>query len=266
MDWNLTENYGRTVTYPSSSSAYYTAVPVGNLGNKSSYVEIIDSTPFPTSEIWLFFRGETDYDYKSYVMDVAIGAAGSEVIVLPNLFFYTGYVLDGLYCLPFYVPEGSRVSVRGTTYSSGHEVYTNIMLWEQGSRYGQCDTLSVCKDYGSNIYVDYFGTTFTHANDDEWGSWQLLAPVTHFTSKAIMSPLYSNYPHDTIVQIGVGLPGYEQPVLSLMCNEDYYTMQQLNCPTPIFPISIKEGETVSIRCKGLTGYSGTFSGRVYILK
>jgi hypothetical protein len=174
-------------------------------------------------------------------------------------------MIDTLYCIPFYVEEGSRISMRATSFYA-YDLYVNVMLWKGGGSYLNHGTLSKCKAYGANIYVDNFGVYFTHSSDNEWGDWELIAPSTLFTSKAISLGTYSYRYGSSVIQLGTGLPGYEQPFMTIPRTDPSYLNMGLVSPMVLFPIVIGESEMISIRSKSVSSQSGAHFAVMHIYK
>lgn len=99
-----------------------TKVDCGSTANtKTSYVQVTSSTTADLAGIQMFpdcqFSTGTGVNVN-FMMDVAVGAAGSEVIVLPN-YTFTGFysTTSGLSIgaspyFPMQIPAGSRIAVR----------------------------------------------------------------------------------------------------------------------------------------------------------
>lgn len=91
--------------------------PGTTVSTKGSYVELTAST---NEDIKAFIictttNNNTANALAGYLMDVAIGGAGSEVIIVPDMFFYSGTAescTPNIINWPIQIPAGSRISVR----------------------------------------------------------------------------------------------------------------------------------------------------------
>lgn len=124
-----------------STSNYGTAVNPGATPNtKGAYAQITASTTADLAGFALFIdaQGTTSGTTGSvtWLIDIAVGASGSEVVVLPNLFvmgasgagFSTIYAPEVPY-LPLQIPAASRISVRAacTTANSPDRILGVIL-------------------------------------------------------------------------------------------------------------------------------------------
>lgn len=116
--------YSRAVPLYSPSSSQGAAIDPGGTANTAgSWVELVSSC---SDEIAAIFgsigqngdtvRGST----ATAIMDLAIGAAGSEEMIFPSFFMGWGGTLDGPFPPPLldpqacYIPKGTRIAARGT--------------------------------------------------------------------------------------------------------------------------------------------------------
>lgn len=116
--------------YPQSASGLdYESFPAGPAAagvtvtsdaaanTKGAYTEIAAATSFDANWITVEITQTTQTTVRRYLIDIAIGAAASEVVVIPNLMAEGGAggsPTDGSYTftLPLDVPSGSRISAR----------------------------------------------------------------------------------------------------------------------------------------------------------
>ncbi|MHB1176074.1 MAG: hypothetical protein ACYCZJ_13225 [Sulfuriferula sp.] len=118
-DWGITDS--------ASYAAGIYLVPVSGAANtKGAWLQVIASTPQDYSGLWVQLRGATT---NNSLFDIAIGAAGSEIVVAPNLFCGPKPVPDSfgsLFTIPQSIPAGTRVAVRAQ--SDVASVNCNIMV------------------------------------------------------------------------------------------------------------------------------------------
>jgi hypothetical protein len=110
----------------STATSVGTAVALGS-GVKGSYVQITSSTTQDYAGISFSLEGSQ----PQFVIDVAIGASGSEVIVIPD---WTGNGPGGTqplaspqFFLPMNVPAGTRIAVRGSATGGSTITYTFVV-------------------------------------------------------------------------------------------------------------------------------------------
>ena len=113
--------------FPLSAGGFLTEAVVNSTVNanaspnvKGAYTELITSTPWDADG--LLVQLQINNSTVSALMDFAIGAAGSEVIVLANaLIAQTSRVSTWVH-IPISIPAGSRVAARAQATTGGHAI------------------------------------------------------------------------------------------------------------------------------------------------
>ena len=245
----------------------YTRMVCGGENTKAAYYEVIDSTEQNAIGFVVFIQDQNTL--ADYLLDIAIGAAGSEVIVLPNLYVgghkedYSMHV-GGFVVLPIPLPAGTRVSVRGqTNYSLAGEVDLTVMLITGGDLHSNAP-LSVVDTYGANT-SESDGTDVT-VDEGAFSSWvEITSGITENIKGFFLSLVDNNTVYDgefyARLDIGVGSAGNEVKIVDgLPINVrtgGYEGNYGSIWPkyTPFFPISIASGQRVVVRVKGNIAYS-----------
>jgi microcompartment protein CcmK/EutM len=113
--FGLVETYGAATGDSGGSSINPGAVA----NTKGAYTEIIASTTYPISAVILAFGNQinTVRSSQSWLVDLAIGAAASETVILPNLALNASTSPDTVVPqtygpLPVSIPAGSRIAAR----------------------------------------------------------------------------------------------------------------------------------------------------------
>lgn len=109
------KTYGATT----ASSAGTSLDPGGTANVKGAWTQLTATTTAPLTQIRVGFCGQTN-DIRTdadWLVDVGIGAAGSEQVIIPNIPLFcigSGDVLSPLLAGPFTfpIPRGSRIAVR----------------------------------------------------------------------------------------------------------------------------------------------------------
>lgn len=113
---------------------------------KTSWVQLIASTARAVREVQVLLTNPDtdsvggDQNEKAFNVDVAVGAAGSEQIIIPNLQASRGWSLsfspDGPLRLPLAIPAGTRISARtscsSTSTSPAEARQIGIAMWGCG--------------------------------------------------------------------------------------------------------------------------------------
>jgi hypothetical protein len=108
-----------------------TAVQSGTANTKGSYAAFSTSTSRRT--LWLIFAALNGTG-GNWLFDIAVGAAGSEVVIIPNIWACVGGVTNSVevqvYQFPVNIPAGSRLSVRAQSDTASAYAYPIIYLCE----------------------------------------------------------------------------------------------------------------------------------------
>lgn len=88
----------------------------GTANAKGSYVQVVASTAFAYDALLVqIFQDSASGGAQCFLLDISIGGAGSEVVVVPNLLLdsmrNTGTADVSLY-IPLQIPAGSRIAAR----------------------------------------------------------------------------------------------------------------------------------------------------------
>jgi hypothetical protein len=130
-DWPIFPNYYTSKWYPviDGGSTYYTQVDTANAANtKGNYTQIIASTP---CDCFLVLQITRFANVGDFLIDIAVGGAGSESIIVSDILFSRANALQfGLVQsipIPKLIPSGTRVSIRcQSTRASTNSIYLNI--------------------------------------------------------------------------------------------------------------------------------------------
>lgn len=124
-------------------------VTAGSANTKGSYVEIIASTSF-TYEGFVLSLSTAEVTPEAGLVDIAIGAAASEVVIIPNI-----AVTDAPFspsCTEYYIPmriaKGERVSARWQSTVSSEAIDVGLSGMAKGLDFGPI--YQNCIDFGTN--------------------------------------------------------------------------------------------------------------------
>lgn len=141
---------------------------------KGAYTELIAATDGPGYWVWCYWHSSrTSGSDSSQLMDIAIGSAGNEVIIFPNI--QSGWSQDlvsGLsnagFSIPFYVPSGSRISARmqGAITSD-----TVLLALDVNGGTPPSGYFTACDVYGEDEATSYGVRIVGNATADLTGAW-----------------------------------------------------------------------------------------------
>lgn len=103
-----------------TSTTQGTVVALGN-ATKGSYAQLVASSAKDYEGLAVILDSDKGTSLAASVIDIAIGAAGSEVILMPDLIcngFQSDWQLTKGF-IPMQIPAGTRIAARGASLSGG---------------------------------------------------------------------------------------------------------------------------------------------------
>lgn len=235
-----------------TTAAGTTITPSASANTKGAYAQLIASTAAPTREavVHLYANVGQSTPGTSWLVDIAIGASGSEVVVMSNLCVFTPVqYLHGFLsiALPISIPAGSRISARCQTNiaSSTDTIKAKLMTFRQGFGGGGVDNLNTSLATG-------FGTTVTPANGSKSAYVQLIAATARAYKGVFFSidhqntngAYYATYQFD----FAIGAAGSEVIFLPDWFIGDSGNFFYLD-KVPFLSVSIPLGSRISVRAQ-----------------
>lgn len=244
------------------SSLLVTVTASGSANAKGSWTELIATTGFQATGIAVFGRWST---VAGGILDIGIGAAGSEQVLVPNLRFNAkmdststaGHTPAGMSpVFPISVPAGSRISARLQSAAASATQSVRVVLLGGGFLPGEPQ--GKVTDYGVGGVGASFGTQITpSATANTYGSWVQLSSGISAPINALVIALgdqNSTGPGDGnwLIDVGVGAASSEVAVLSGLPFSWWLGATGSPCgigPQMLgpFPVSIPSGARLSAR-------------------
>ena len=240
---------GGAVEGPTTTSGGIPTVSAAATANtKGAYTQLVASTGFDYDGLLVMYAAVSAN--VSYLLDVAIGAAASEVIIAGDIHTSWQNNIPQWFYIPRPIPAGTRIAARcqSSTLSSQMRVSAVGVKggWFAPSGGGDVVTL------GANT-ADSGGTPIdAGATANTFGAWVQLAASTTSDIKGMCctSGGINNATPTTgqgLLQIGVGAAAAEQPVLELpfqmgTAGDNYGPLPHL-----WLPCSIPAGSRVAAR-------------------
>jgi len=225
---------------------------------KGNYTQLVASTPF-ASDWLLVLISNRNWASGRYLVDIATGAAGSEVVKIANL-YYTG-IYDAttgasIYLLPYKIPASSRVSARCEDNGGGTSIDVEICLLNGvGGGYSNCET-------GGAVTAspNCRGTAIaSHANAHTKGAWvELLASLSAQWRYGVLSLSGLTAARFGLVDLGKGAAGSEAVIVD---NLGAFGYPSDNWIIPL-PLTIASASRLAARFQASVG-SSTIYGIVY---
>lgn len=221
----------------------------GGVNTKGAYSTLVASTEFDIN--LLVFSNDYSPYTCDYLIDIAIGAAGAEQVIIGNLIHST--VLDEFYdSAPFYapikIPAGSRLSARSQCSTATQTSYIFCNLYQSSliPTFGAIDT------YGANL-GDSGGTQLA-GGSVAWAKGSYVE-ITSSTVRSIKGIIVGsgNILNTTrastsfFVDIAIGTTNNEVIVAQDIHFSSTYGMSMLPRYLSLIPVNIPLGARISAR-------------------
>lgn len=244
-----------------ANPALGTVVPgPASTNTKGSWTQLIAATAHRAS--WVLVQivpnsGGAD----NYLVDIGIGAAGSEVVIIPNLMFLRGLGGAGTvpnfgvsYIFPLSIPAGSRLSARLQCGTASKTVGVFVTLI--GSGFLPSSPLQRVTDYGS-VTGSSIGTVVDPgATVETYGSWVQLSAATTRPIRFLVAAFgyHASQTSPTswwAVDFGIGAAGSERVIVSKLSTVRQKGTDPGNfqpATTPAIPVAVPAGSRLAARC------------------
>jgi hypothetical protein len=224
----------------------------------ASWSELIASTEHTASAI-LFQAGNNNWGtQRNYFIDIAIGAAGAEVVLIPDLWVSVSGALafSQLFLVPVAIPKGARLSARCSCSSASGTATVSCQLFSDDLLRGSPKGPVVM--YGGTVANS--GGVMPAVSANAEGAWsQLVAATTFHHSHLMLSAgkLYSDIGMNAerfAVDIGIGASGQER---ELITDIPLGSSTALDLPRPSvvgpIPTRVPKGSRLALRLRGSGG-------------
>jgi len=119
---------------------------------KGAWIQLIAATPYTAAELWLVFNIASTSGGADLLVDIGIGPAGQEQILVPNLMLSQPTITMGFGVrVPAVIPAGSRVAARvqasNTVNSPNLAAYLGVPAWTYPNGF------QVFDDLGTNLGI-----------------------------------------------------------------------------------------------------------------
>lgn len=219
-DWPLYDGQGTETAGATSASSTGVAVTAsGSTNTKGSWAELIASTARDAVGLIVNIgRGHTAT--ADFLVDIGIGAASSETVLVPNLKGDNGSntLGPGQIFLPIGIPAGTRISARCQSTSASAvsriQVVTMYGSWLTAPPLGRVTDYGTATGDSGGVSIDPGGSANTK------GSW---AQITASTTNPIRSMLVAvgnqnnssrGAATDWLLDVGIGGSGSEQVIVA----------------------------------------------------
>lgn len=215
---------------------------------KGVWAQIVASTTYDTTEIIVCVQASNSG--RLYAVDIGIGAAASEVVLIPNLYYGSNTAPMTMYRLPVNIPAGTRVAARCQSGTSGSSsVFVSCILLAgtmmAGSPMGRVQDYGVTTASTAAVSVDSGGVAHTKS------AWAELVASTDGTIRYLLLNIsyLSNITASAkfLIDVGVGAGGSE---VVIAANIPITNQSNMDAPTPQnigIAVNIPAGSRLAVR-------------------
>lgn len=261
----LEEGYDYTATNRTNITASGTTHTVG------SYVELVSAANNirPINKIVVSMGDYASSTTLYFLVNIAIGGAGSEQVIIPNLYCYTtsnaNKTNNFQFDIPINIPSGQRISANCQSNGSSGVVPVSIILCRgslsQGSGLGTVDAI------GSDTATSTGVSVATNATINTFGSWVEITSSAAEAYKGFLvsgirpSASWTNL--NVAYQVSIGSAGNEEIIFSGHHIRQTGSEITTLAVSPFIPVGIAQGERIAIRAQ--TNVSNTDADLDYII-
>lgn len=239
---------------------------------KGTYTQLIAATAFQADGILVMFDDQPAV--IDFLVDIAVGAAASEKVILSNLLASggTGSLTYGMhYYFPQRIPVGTRLAARCQASTLSSIIRVSCLLFSQGVLPGEA--LSVITPYGQNtadsgaVSIDPGGSANTK------GAYVQIEASTTYLAR-FMTIVFGNQlnavrsSQSWLVDVAIGAAAAEKiivPNLSLNCSTspDIIVPQSFN----MLPVQIPPATRIAVRAQsdGIDATDRLFDCGIYLV-
>lgn len=245
-----------------SNNAPGTTITCGTAHTKGSYGQLISSTDYDWYGFYLIPANVTDPNLATQgLVDVAVGGAGSETVLISNCMFTTGTSLNNgadARFLPLFIPKGTRIAMRGQSVIASQTMNWTVLGMGGGSHmpwpvYQGCETIGA--DTANSRFASH-----TSGSSGSYSTYADFGGTSTVQYKAIM-PLIQQHSDTTMtsltmwVRIGIGGTTLGQWFV-VWANTEYVVSTFPNRP---LPMTVPSGTQFQVQATSSTTADSDFS-------
>lgn len=174
-------DFTATINDSLSSTPGVTVAPSASAHTKGSWVEVVASAAHDVHLITIVSYGTfVSGGRTTFLLDIGIGGAGSETVLIPNLI--VGYAGSGVgmkheYTFPLFIPAGTRISARCQANSNATSPKILLELYGNPKYPEQWRVGTKVVDYGTNTTTSG-GTSINTGSSGSYGTYTDIAAST----------------------------------------------------------------------------------------
>lgn len=259
---------------------YASAIQTGSTGilvassatinTKGSWVQLIASTSYDACAVLVSLNGFPGTHTCTWLVDIGIGASGSEQVIVSNLMLQSVGAGAGVaqVFFPLAIPAGTRISARSQSTAASNSVAVDVDLFD--GAFTQMEGAAGVDAIGVSTSTS-LGTALTAGAANTKGSYAQLTAATsrdYIGFFGIIDLQNSTAANQDcwLFDIAIGASGSEQVIIP---NIDLSALTVSGFPAtyfpvtiPFFPIPIPSGTRIAARTQSGVG-SNTFGLSLY---
>ncbi len=221
-----------------------TITPHASANTKSVYTQIVAAAPFDVAG--LLFAVQTLAGASTQLVDIAIGAAASEQIIVPNALFAADPVGSNRALIhkfiPIFIRKGSRIAVRFQSAAAAAYFKMKVQLLAAGGFAG-FQPPSKYEAWGA-VTGTSGGTVATSGAANTKGAYAQLIAATALTSRWVILSVGRGSIDDVATDIAIGGAGSEQIIIP-----NIYSTSEGDIPGGLLlPWAVPKGTRIAARC------------------
>jgi hypothetical protein len=265
-DWSVAAGGLFAATGLDANSKPIAVNPSASANTKGAWVTLFASTPFESNMMRVMFSNAAGY---SSMVDIAVGAAGYEVVIVPNLAIRAGPFgpIGVEYVLPMCVGEGVRLAARSQSTGTSQTIKVAAMLC--GSGFPSLTGFSQCETLGADTSTTQMGApiTLNTMTINTKSSWAQLTAATVTEIQAISIAIGAR-PSATadaarVLDVGIGAAGSEVVLIPDLTYQLYYDYNVGARVIGPLPCRIPAGSRLACRVQANTSITEIMYTAVY---
>lgn len=259
MDWSASRGgnrYGASgvVTSGNTSGTVVTAPTTANTKTGAAWATLLPNPTDTPGEGIALTMFNTSITITTRLIDIGIGASGSEKIIIPDLLYSNGIAdIPSVVYFPIRIPLGVRLAARMQASSGASSIILSAIV--HSGVWSGVVPLSRAIGYGATlassrgISVDAGATVNTKP-----ATWTTLAASTTEPARGLVvgvgnQILATRSAVTWLLDIGIGTAGSEKALIpNYLIRSNLSEMVTPNF-SPFFPVSIPAGSRISARCQ-----------------
>jgi len=188
IDYTVAQN--NFASTPSVTAPGTTVTTGGTPHTKSGWTQVFSATNFEVTELdVLVVNTSTTGTQTDALLDIGVGAAASEVVIVPDLLAgwrqttLSAVPSNGLR-VPIYIPSGARVAIRAQSLETTKAV--NVVIVARGGASQQATGLYSGVDAIGVNTASSQGTSVTAGNSGSFSAWASVGSATTRDYRAVL--------------------------------------------------------------------------------